>query len=360
VVVLDEFPFLIEADESLPSVVQRLWDHELDDTAGTLVLIGSSISMMTEKVMSGGSPLHGRFDTRLRLGELPFDAVSQLLPAYDPDEQVFAWAIFGGTPHYLQAVDDGRSLAANVREAVLSKRGFLHDEPEYVLRTELAEPNRYFAVLRAIAAGETTPNEIAQTAGIGADQISNYLKTLQDLEIVRRRVPVTEDPVNSRRGRYELQDALFRFWFRFVYGHGDRYDRVGADAYERLVEPHLPDFASSTFEELCRRATRELYDDYTFDRIGSWWYQEREVDVVGLTTQSTLVVSECKFTNSPVGYDVLQRLEDDAAEIRWPPRDETEYCLFARSGFRQSLQEAATDRNDLRLVSTPEALATLR
>ena len=360
VVVLDEFPFLIEADESLPSVVQRLWDHELDDTAGTLVLIGSSISMMKEKVMSGGSPLHGRFDTRLRLGELPFDAVSQLLPAYDPDQQVFAWAIFGGTPHYLQAVDDGRSLAANVREAVLSKRGFLHDEPEYVLRTELAEPNRYFAVLRAIAAGETTPNEIAQTAGIGGDQISNYLKTLQDLEIVRRRVPVTEDPVDSRRGRYELQDALFRFWFRFVYGHGDRYDRVGADAYEQLVEPHLPDFASPTFEELCRRATRELYDDYTFDRVGSWWYQEREVDVVGLTTQSTLVVGECKFTNSPVGYDVLQRLEDDAAEIRWPPRDETEYCLFARSGFRQSLREAAAGRDDLRLVSTPEALATLR
>ena len=32
------------------------------------------------------------------------------------------------------------------------------NEPEYVLRTELADPNRYFTILTAIAAGKTTSN----------------------------------------------------------------------------------------------------------------------------------------------------------------------------------------------------------
>jgi AAA+ ATPase superfamily predicted ATPase len=354
-VVLDEFPFLIESDESLPSVVQRLWDHDVEETSATLVLVGSSISMMKETVMSGGSPLHGRFDMRLQLEELPFDAATEFFPEYDPEETVLAWAVFGGTPHYLQAVDDERPLRENIREAVLSRRGFLHDEPEYVLRTELADPNRYFSILKTIAAGNRTSNEIAQAAGIDADQISHYLKNLQDLEIVGREVPVTENPAQSRRGQYVLEDALFRFWFRFVYGQSDKYDRAGADAYEELIEPHLADAVSPKFEDLCRTAVYELYDEYTFDRVGRWWYRGQEVDVVGLTTGETMVAGECKFTSQPMGYDVLSDLEDDVEDVRWTPRDGAtvahEFCLFSRSGFSQSLIEATEERDDLRLFS---------
>jgi AAA+ ATPase superfamily predicted ATPase len=104
-VVLDEFPLLIESDESLPSFVQRLWDHGADGTSGRLVLTGSSISMMKETVMGGGSPLHGRFDMRLQVEELAFDAAKAFFPDYDNEETVLAWSVFGGTPHRR---DDGR------------------------------------------------------------------------------------------------------------------------------------------------------------------------------------------------------------------------------------------------------------
>lgn len=362
VIVLDEFPFLIEADKSLPSVVQRLWDHDVEDTGVTIVVIGSSISMMKEKVLSGGSPLYGRFDTRLQLQELGFEVAMQFFPNYSPEQQLLAWGVFGGTPHYLQAVDDDRPLKDNVFDTILAKQGFLHDEPEYVLRTELEEPNRYFAILKAIASGRHSANEIAQAAGINSDQISNYLKNLQDLEIVRREVPVTEAPAQSRRGQYKLQDALFRFWFRFVYGQGDKYDRAGEDAYEQLISPHLPHFVSPKFEELCQKAVYTLYEGYTFDRLGRWWYQEREIDVVGLTTEATMVAGECKFTNSPMSYDVLSRLENDVSAVRWS-QDGTdidhEFCLFSKSGFRQSLWEAADERDDLRLCSIEDVVASV-
>jgi AAA+ ATPase superfamily predicted ATPase len=362
-VVLDEFPFLIESDESLPSVIQRLWDHEVEDTSATVVLVGSSISMMKETVMSGGSPLHGRFDMRLQLAELPFDAATEFFPDYDPEEMVLAWGVFGGTPHYLQAVDDDQPLRENIQDAILSKRGFLHDEPEYVLRTELADPNRYFSALKTIAAGKKTSNEIAQAAGIDSDQISHYLKNLQDLEIVDRKVPVTESPAQSRRGQYVLTDALFRFWFRFVYGQGDKYDRVGTDAYRELIEPHLADGVSPKFEELCRTAVYNLYDAYTFERVGRWWYQGQEVDVVGLTTGETMVAGECKFTSQPIGYDVLNDLESDVEDIRWTPQGggdvAYEFCLFSRSGFTESLIEVAEERDDLRLFSTEDIVTAV-
>lgn len=60
IVILDEFPYLIESDESLPSKLQRVWDMHLEETSMTLVLVGSSTSIMEEKVLGGGSPLYGR------------------------------------------------------------------------------------------------------------------------------------------------------------------------------------------------------------------------------------------------------------------------------------------------------------
>jgi len=95
---------------------------------------------------------------------------------------------------------------------------------------------------------------------------------------------------------------------------------LGEDAYEAVIEPELPDFVSQEFEKLCRDALPNLFPEETFLDIGRWWYKEHnEVDVVGFTTDETMVVGECKFTNAPLDYSALVSLEDHAAEIRWTP-----------------------------------------
>jgi AAA+ ATPase superfamily predicted ATPase len=353
VVVLDEFPYLIDADESLPSVIQRLWDQELRETGVTLVLVGSSISMMEEATLLGNSPLYGRFTEKIDLRQLDFAAAQTFFPeSYTPEQLFLAWGVFGGTPYYLDGVDFDEDLGTVIRQSLLSRQGFLHDEPEYVLRTELTEPNRYFAILKAIAAGNTTSNEIAQTVGIDGKQIFTYTQKLERLRLVEREVPVTEDKTKSRRGRYRILDPLFRFWFRFVYGNEDRYERLGADAYEAVIEPEIADFVIPAFENRCQDILPELYTDELFTDIGRWWYNEHEVDVVGLTADGTMVTGECKFTSAPLDYSALASLETHTDEIRWSPEGTDvshEYALFARNGFTQSVRDAATDQDNLRL-----------
>ncbi|WP_121743618.1 ATP-binding protein [Natronorubrum halophilum] len=351
IVVLDEFPYLIDADESLPSVIQRLWDQRFQDTSGTLILVGSSISMMEEATLLGNSPLYGRFTEKLDLRPLDFSAAQEFLPGdYSPEERIFTWGIFGGVPYYLDGVNLDQDLGAVLTEEVLSQKGYLHNEPEYVLRTELTDPNRYFAILIAIAAGKTTSNEIAQAVGIDGKQISTYTQKLERLRLIEREVPITEEKAKSRRGRYRILDPLFRFWFHFVYGKEDRYERLGEDAYEAVIEPELPDFVSQEFEKICQDALPNLFPEETFLDIGRWWYREHEVDVVGFTTDGTMVAGECKFTNAPLDYSALASLEDHSAEIRWTPDTgdtDMEYALFTRSGVTQSVQEAVSERDDL-------------
>lgn len=364
IVVLDEFPYLVEQDGSLPSVLQAMFDHEFDDSSVTIVLVGSSISMMEEAALLGNSPLYGRSSLKMDIRQLPFDAAMRFFDdAVPADDQVFTWGVFGGVPYYLEEIAPDASLADNVQRTILSRHGSLHDEPDYVLRMELTEPTRYFSILEAIAGGNTSRNEIAGATGIEYNQLSKYLDRLSRLRLVDQHVPITEQKERSKRSRYRIRDPFFRFWFRFVYGSGDRYDELGDEAYEVLVEPELADFVSHSFEELCCSALRTLYSDHTITDTGQWWYNDREVDVVGLTTGETLIVGECKFQQAPLGYDAFSKLRDHVDELRWTPdggRDRVErYALFSRNGFTQSVEEAADERDDLSLFTVDDVVDAL-
>jgi len=358
IVVVDEFPFLIEEDESLPSRMQRVWDLELQETEMTLVLVGSSISVMEDKVLSGSAPLYGRRTATIDLGPLSVADAHQFFPAYDPETAITTWSIYGGTPYYLQTIDPDEPLATNVQQAILSERGLLYSEPEFLLRTELRQPNTYFSILRALAHGRRTPNEIAGMAGVESGSLSTYLQKLRRIRLVERHIPVTESSTASKRGRYRIVAPLFRFWFRFVYGNQDQLRMLGDDAYEEVVAPELPDYVSPLFERLCQRALPELVDRQ-FRDVGQWWFKEHELDVLGLADDG-LVAGECKFTSRPAGEGVLADLERTASDVRWsaePADGETLYVLFSRSGYTADLSAVAEARDDVRLFGLSEILA---
>ncbi|QHS16268.1 ATP-binding protein [haloarchaeon 3A1-DGR] len=357
IVIIDEFPFLIEEDESLPSRIQRVWDMELQETGMTLVLVGSSISVMEDKVLSGSAPLYGRRTATIDLEPLSVADARQFFPAYDPETAIAAWSIYGGTPYYLQTVDSEQQLGTNVQQAILSERGLLYSEPEFLLRTELRQPNTYFSILRALAHGRRTPNEIAGMAGMDSDSLSTYLQKLRRLRLVERHIPVTESPRASKRGRYRIAAPLFRFWFRFVYGNQDQLRMLGDDAYDELVAPELADYVSPLFERLCQQALPDLLDR-RFRDIGQWWFKEHELDVLGLTDEG-LVAGECKFTSQPVSEGVLTDLERTTSNVRWskgPADGEPLYVLCSRSGYSDDLERVAGSRDDVLLLELSDII----
>ena len=359
IVVIDEFPFLIEENESLPSRIQRVWDMELQETGMTLVLVGSSISVMEDKVLSGSAPLYGRRTATIDLKPLDVADARQFFPEYNPETAITAWSIYGGTPYYLQTIDPDQSLGTNVQQGILSERGLLYSEPEFLLRTELRQPNTYFSILRALAHGRRTPNETAGMAGVESGSLSTYLQKLRRLRLVERHIPVTESPTASKRGRYRIAAPLFRFWFRFVYGNQDQLRMLGDDAYDELVAPELADYVSPLFERLCQHGLPNLIDRQ-FRDVGQWWFKEHELDVLGLTANG-LVAGECKFTSQPVSEGVLADLERTASEVRWPdgPADgETLYVLFSRSGYTDDLTNVADTRDDVRLFELFDLMPT--
>jgi AAA+ ATPase superfamily predicted ATPase len=359
IVVLDEFPYLIESDDTLPSKMQRVWDMHIEETTSTFVLVGSSISIMEEKVLSGGSPLYGRRTGTIDLPPLSLADATAFYPTDDPDTIIQTWGVFGGTPYYLRTLTPTESLASNIQSHVLSEHGVLHNEPEFLLRTEfgIREPQTYYTILRAIATGKREANEIANFAGVDSNSLGSYLSKLRRLRLVERDVPVTANPNATRKSRYRLKEPLFRFWFRYVYGQAGKLAQLGDDAYEQLVEPTFTEYMGSMFELVCQNALPSLVPK-TYRGVGYWWHKRYELDVVGLASDGTLVAGECKYTTRKMTEGDLADLERSAAAVEWTPPNggdlDYHYCCFCRSGFTAGLREVADERDDVSLFTPTE------
>ncbi len=134
-----------------------------------------------------------------------------------PEQQVEVYAILGGTPAYLLEFDYSKSLFTNVQEKILQKNKFLHQDIMFVIQQELNEPRTYYSIIKSIAKGNTKLGNIVNDTGLEKEKVTKYLSVLQQLQLIERRIPITEKhPEKSRKGIYVLKDQYFKFWLRFI------------------------------------------------------------------------------------------------------------------------------------------------
>ncbi len=363
VVVMDEFTYLISGNGAIPSILQKVWDERLNSTRVMLILCGSYVGMMEREVLAYQAPLYGRRTGSYLLPPLQLPAAAAFFPGYSPVQQIEAWAVLGGMPHYLRAFSDRVDLFENIRSQILDVQGPLYSEPQLLLMEELREPRNYFSILRAIAQGSTRLNEIAQAAGVGTGAITaRYLDTLRQMRVVRRVVPAIESrPEKSRKGIYQIADPFLRFWFRFVHPYRGSLDLGLADAMlAQRVKPAFDQFVSYAFEDAAReylaRLARVGELPFLPERIGVWWNGGgEEIDVVVVSdAEKSLLVGECKWWTQPVGMKVLVDLQRKAEVLASTgPWSRVHTVLFSKAGFTPDLEAVATAQA-VRLVRAEE------
>lgn len=312
--VLDEFPYLVESDPSLPGSLQASWDRRLSKTGIKLLVCGSSMAMMEETFLSRRSPLFGRRTGQLRLGPL---GAHDLATAFGrgPADTVELAAVFGGVPGYLGRLDPHRSLRWNIRHRLLARGEPLYEEVPFLLREELREPRVYHAVLAAIARGATKFGEISSKVGLDRANLTRYLAVLGDLGLVEREIPITEPrPEKSRKGLYRIADAFLASWFRFVHPNLDLLERdLGDEVMAHRVGPELASFLPRAVEPVIRDLVvrSPLADALPFPaaHVGRYWSPAAEFDLVLLdAARRSAFVAEIKWTRRGPGLSPLDDL----------------------------------------------------
>lgn len=365
VLVIDEFPYLVKVNDSFPSILQNAWDEILKDSNVMLILCGSLISMMKKHALSYESPLYGRRTAQMRIAPLPFTTVyeNQKLSFEEAAEQ---YSITGGVPKYMEFFSDGQPLYEQIKENVLSKNGFLYEEPNFLLTDEVQVPTNYFSIIKVIADGNHKLGTIAGILGLETSALTPYLKTLSELGFIEKQVPVTErNAEKTRKGLYFISDNFLRFWFRYVYPYKGELELDNTQiSLDELDKDFKEKFVAFAYEDICKEIFARLCSDKAIDftpsKIGSYWLNDKsgntQIDVMAVdTVNKRLFAGECKYHNQPVDADVyfeLVKKVDNSAEIKSAFKGYTViYGVFSKSGFTSRMTDINNSNPNLFLIN---------
>lgn len=285
--VVDELPYLIAGDRSLPSALQRWLDAP--GPRPCLVVCGSSIRMMHGAVLDAAAPLYGRASEAFGVRPLSPGHIRDVLPGAFPRDCMAFYAVWGRMPRYWELAEPhGARVEAAVDDLVLDPAGPLHHEPDRLLRQEIPPAMSLRPLLDVIGAGAHRMSEIAGRLGRPASSLSGPLAALREMDLVRREAPFGSPPRSGKRSLYCLADPFLRLWFRVVAPHQAALAASPAETRLGWWRSARSTLEAAAWEELCRMAIPRLHRTSSpLGRLGPWgpaaryWRgSEPELDIV--------------------------------------------------------------------------------
>lgn len=363
ILVIDEYPYLAKQSPELSSILQKHMDHTFKEKNIMVILCGSSMSFMENQVLGYESPLYGRRTGQIKLKPFDYNDAGAFISKKSNVEKFLLYSIAGGIPQYLKILTSYETLDEGIIKSYFETTGHLYEEPANLLKQELREPSNYFSIITAIASGKSKSNEIATTTGIEVTSLGKYLRSLQDLGIVEKQVPMGK--ILKKRGIYRLADNCFAFWFRFVITNKTAIDYgKGKEIWESLKDKALPTYQGRMFEKAAATYLLQhpMKDGLYVKEIGTWWgtnpilKKQEEIDIVAECSKKTYIFGECKWRQEKTGLTVLKDLMRKSDVLYFA--EKKYFCIFSRKGFTDELISYANAHEDVKLVSLDDMYST--
>ncbi len=351
VVIIDEFQNIAKRDEEFFKAVLKLKAKKLYPGPVMIVLASSSVAWVEQELEGLLGDGTKKVDSMIKLDDLKFIDMVRSYPEYSVSDCVKAYGILGGVSSYMNRWNSKKDIRSNICKHILSPNGFLFEEAERFIGSELRELAIYDTILAAIAAGYRKLNDLFNQTGFSRAKISVYMKNLAAFEVVEKVSSFeTGGWENAQKGIYQIRSNYVNFWFRFVYPHlSDLYMMTPEKFYDTYIEKELDDYMNRYFVQVCMEYLELLNMveklPIRIHKAGTWVGKTGNIDIIAQDSARNNLIGLCNWSRPQLTYKMCEKLFDTMKKAKLKS---DHYYLFSAKSFDEELLAKA--KEDTRLV----------
>lgn len=348
VLVIDEYPYVVNQDSSFASILQEFIDHSSDNVL--LIISGSDVSMLKKEINDHSSPLYKRRTFEIYLKKLTYKETLIFLKDFSDFEKEKYISLMSSYPYYLSAIDHNLSFEENVKKLLFNQYGTFFTLPDQLLSNSTKIQDVYNSILEAISHRMKTNKQISEYIHESEAKVNKYLKTLVMSEIVEKRETFMG---NKKTVYYEISDQLLNFWYMFIYKNLEKIKINGDLIYEQEKES-IDVFLNHGFEHLCRLYIDQLNMEgkltCVFDSPKIYKVEKsklgRSIEIDGLSlSNNKLLVIDCKDKQSKYTKNMFLHLQENVSVF--PDKLEKIYYIFSKGGFEKNMTDLKDENINL-------------
>jgi len=306
-----------------------------------IIISGSLMGIINEKILSYESPLYGRRTGNILLNEMNLWEIKDFFPDYSIECLIKIYSITGGIPYYLNILKNKNFN--EIINIIINKNSIIYNDAFFILKEELKDPSKYFSILNIISTGHNRIGEIASLLNTNSGEITQYLDNLIKLKIISKCKPFLINNSN-KKSIYKINNNYFNFFFRYIFPYQNLIEIDNTNILLNIIKNDFDIYVSKIFEDISRNILFKFGNYLTGENIidaGKWWGKnkdknngknEEEIDIIALTENKNIIAGEVKWRNKPLKIDVFYSLKDKSNFIK-----PYKYILFSKSGFDYDL-----------------------
>lgn len=248
------------------------------------------------------------------------------------EEAIKYFAVFGGLDI---KIDTSKPLIELIEKHILKDYQFLRNEISSITGGYSVDQ----AVLSGIAQGDRRTHSTFKRAHVSNEEGMKCVEKLIEREVIE--IESSLHFLINKRGDSKISKKLLfttpylRFWFAFISPIYKGIKEGKFEEFRTLYQNKEAEFVNFIFEELSMDLLRASFKDDPIIKLGKYWDENIEIDLLGKTKSGKIVVGNCKYTNSKIKKTELTKLKEDCKSIEL---DADIFVLFTRKGFTTELK----------------------
>ncbi len=261
IVFLDEIPWLDTPKSNFLAAFSQFWNDWASMKRNfKLFVCGSATTWMLSKFIGDKGGIYGRVSRAIWLRPFTLGETQKFLKEIkgidlNQKQTLSIYMVFGGIPYYLDMIEKGKPLDANIDNLLFSQGAPLRHEFDFLFRSLFLNSKIYRLVVETLShkLKGLTRQELMEALKIKeGGMLTEALDNLAKCDFIRKYSAIGK---SERDAMYQLTDLFSLFYLKFVSGDSGQEQHFWTKISGK---PAMIAWSGYAFEQVCLHHTEQI------------------------------------------------------------------------------------------------------